>query len=384
MRKIFLLFGTLFLFTISLRAQNDSIPENKEKIKKGWTLAALPVVGYDADLGFQYGALANVFDYGDGSTYPEYKSSIYVEWSRYTRGSGVNQLFYDSKYLIPGHIRVTADFTYLTDKALPFYGFNGYEAAYHPGFEEQGGDDYISRVFYRHERKLLRIMADFQGPIAGQRFRWLAGINFFGYKVATVDINKLNKGKKEDKKLPDVPLLYDDYVKYGFISEKEKNGGNTIYIKLGFIYDTRDMEAAPNKGIWSEILFLGAPAFIGNKDFHFAKLAVIHRQYFTPYTAETCFGISHWLPGNYFGEGTLLYTALYVQFIFSYHPPGWFGWGAEPQGNSPQPGGGRWGSLWKPGTSLDIPEELSLQAEFLSGTDYFCRCRTGSTGHSFR
>ncbi len=165
-------------------AQTDSTsrPVKKEKIKKGWTFGALPVVAYDADMGFQYGALAQFFDYGDGTIYPDYRHTFYVEVSRFTKGSGVNQIFYDSKYLIP-NIRITADLDYLTEKALDFYGFNGYEANYHRDVTDSESDDYISRVYYKHERLMLRAFADFQGHIVGEQLRWLAGINYFNIKT---------------------------------------------------------------------------------------------------------------------------------------------------------------------------------------------------------
>jgi hypothetical protein len=194
------------------QADTTGKPVKKEKIKKGWTFGALPVVAYDADMGFQYGALAQFFDYGDGTIYPDYRHTFYVEVSRFTKGSGVNQLFYDSKYLIPGNIRITADLDYLTERALDFYGFNGYEAKYIHAVTDQESDDYISRVYYKHERFMLRAMADFQGWIIGEQFRWLAGLNYFNIKTATVDIDRMNKGKKEDKQLPYTTLLYDEYV----------------------------------------------------------------------------------------------------------------------------------------------------------------------------
>ena len=101
--------------------------KDKEKIKKGWTFGALPAIAYESDIGFQYGGVVNFYNYGDGSTYPKYMHSIYLEWSRTTKGSGINQFTYDSEYLIPG-IRVTAEASLLTEKALDFYGFNGYES----------------------------------------------------------------------------------------------------------------------------------------------------------------------------------------------------------------------------------------------------------------
>jgi hypothetical protein len=284
-RNITFLLGFLFLMNSCLYAQTDTtkVQKKKEKIKKGWTFGALPVVAYDADMGFQFGALAQLFDYGDGSTYPEYRHTLYVEVSRFTKGTGVNQLFYDSKYLIPGGIRVTADITYLTDRALNFFGFNGYEAEYHHAYENQDSPDsvYISRVFYRQQRKLLRVLADFQGPIIGNKLRWAAGLNFFDIKTGTVDVDLINRGKKESKKLPDTTLLYDDYVKYGIIKPEEKDGGRHLMLKFGLIFDTRDNEPAPNHGIWSEVLILTSPAFLGSTPYGFTKLAISHRQYFS-------------------------------------------------------------------------------------------------------
>jgi len=281
MKKKFLLVSLVALLFSSqmAHAQLDTTLHKKEKRKKGWVPDPLPVIGYDADQGLQLGALCQIFDYGDGSIYPDYYHTFYAEVSFFTKGSSVFQLFYDSKYLIPGHIRFTGDITYLTERALDFYGFNGYEANYNHSLETQGSPDYISRVYYRCQRRLFRVMADFQGPILGQKFRWLAGVNFFDIRMATVDISKINAGKKESNQLPDTALLWDNYVKFGLLNPSEVEGGSLTFLKLGLIYDTRDNEAAPNKGIWSEILVVAAPTFLGNSPYAFVKLAITHRQF---------------------------------------------------------------------------------------------------------
>lgn len=285
MNQLSIRLSILFLLlSFFATAQSDTIskPPKKEKIKKGWTFGALPVVAYDSDMGFQYGALAQFFDYGDGTIYPEYRHTFYVEVSRFTKGSGVNQLFYDSKYLIPGHIRITADLDYLTEQALDFYGFNGYEANYVQQVTDQEDSAYISRVYYKHQRYMLRAMADFQGRIIGEKLRWLAGLNYFNIQTATVDIDRMNKGKKESKQLPDsTNLLYDVYVQNNLIGEDEKNGGSHLILKLGLIYDTRNNEAAPDKGIWSELLLMAAPEFLSNTSSGFTLLTATHRQFFT-------------------------------------------------------------------------------------------------------
>jgi hypothetical protein len=225
--------------------------------------------------------LGQVFDYGDGSSWPDYKHTIYAECSWYTRGGSVYQLFYDSKYLIPGGIRVTADVDYLPEKALDFYGFNGYVSNYDRALADQSSPTYISRMFYRMERKMLRIILDFQGPILTQKFRWMAGLSVIGMETGTVDIDRLNKGRDEEEKLPDTALLYDRYVQYGLIGEQEKAGHTTVFLKTGLAYDTRDNEAACEKGMWSEAMLVTAPGFLGNSPFAYTSISLAHRHYFT-------------------------------------------------------------------------------------------------------
>ena len=81
--------------------------QKKEQVKTGWNFGPLPAVSYNSDLGFQYGALCDIFYFGDGSTYPTYLHKFNVELSHYTKGETIAHMFYDSKYLLPG-LRVTA------------------------------------------------------------------------------------------------------------------------------------------------------------------------------------------------------------------------------------------------------------------------------------
>ena len=202
--------------------------QKPEKIKKGLSWNPFPVIGYNTDIGFQYGLLLDLYNYGDGSLYPGYKYALYTEISRTTKGGGINQVFFDSKYLLPWNLRITADLSYLTELALNFYGFNGYEAIYNPTFEDDESTAYLSRVFYRHQRKFTRFTVDLQGKLFNKKTLWLGGVGYFDTRISTVDIDKLNKGKDESEKLPDTALLYDKYVQWGIIGEQEKNGGQNL------------------------------------------------------------------------------------------------------------------------------------------------------------
>ncbi|MGE0079170.1 MAG: BamA/TamA family outer membrane protein [Bacteroidales bacterium] len=280
MKKCFILVSLLIL-SIGLFSQ-ETEEKKTDKVKTGWNVGGLPVVAYDTDLGLEYGALVNFFNYGDGSIYPKYRHNIYAEVSRFTKGSGINRIFYDSKYLIPG-LRVTSDLAYLTDKTYDFYGFNGYESVFNSDWADDESDAYQSRVFYKYDRKLTRFTTDIQGKLKNERFGWVAGIGLYNFQIDSVDVDKLNKGKSSGDKLPYVDGgLYQRYVDWGIIDQDEKDGGFVTYLKAGAVFDTRDNEPNPMKGIWTEAVLTYAPSFLGvGKEFEHVKLTITHRQYFT-------------------------------------------------------------------------------------------------------
>ncbi len=284
-------FRYLFLIPVSIISiyivsgqELDSTNRKKEKIKEGWSFGAVPVVAFDQDQGWKFGGVVNFYDYGDGTIYPDYRHSLYFEYSFTTKGSGIAQFMYDSEYLIP-KIRVSAEASYLTERALDFYGFNGYEANYDMRFEDDSEADsiYISRAYYRQERKMLRLRTDFQGRFFNDKLRWLAGITHYSIKTDTVDIDRINKGKSEDKKLPPVDGgLYGQYAyNWGIIADDQIHGGSNTFLKFGLVFDTRDNEPNPMKGIWTEVIFHWAPSFLGSGDYGFSKIGITHRQYFT-------------------------------------------------------------------------------------------------------
>lgn len=278
--KRLLPFSLAILLIIPVFAQrSDTISTKDEKIKSGFSFGGVPVVAYDSDIGFKYGALVNLYWFGDGSRYPMYDHSVYIEWSRTTRGNGINQITYDTDKLIPG-IRSFFEASYLTEKALDFYGFNGYQAIYDMDFESTlDSDGFANRLYYRHSRQLLRLKADFQGEIIGQKFRWLGGIAYYGNTIDSVDVDDLNEGKESD--LLSHNSLYGDYVAWGLIPADQAGGGGHTLLKGGLVFDTRDNEPNPFRGVWTEMQLHYAPAFLSNTDYSYTRLVLTHRQYFT-------------------------------------------------------------------------------------------------------
>lgn len=245
-----------------------------EETVTGVNVGPLPSIGYNSDTGFQYGLLANIFLYGDGKIYPDYYHNFYAEWNQTTKGGGLAQLKYDSKYLIPG-IRVTADLTNTIQQAWGFFGFNGAQSTYHPEWKDETSSEYKNRLYYAMQRNYFRATVNFQGKLSGDNLRWLAGAGFMNFDIASVTTTNA-----WDSTFTNTRTLYNDFKDWGVISADEADGGIYTYVKTGLVYDTRDAEACPMTGLWEEALITVAPAFLGNES-AFVQLSAIHRQYFT-------------------------------------------------------------------------------------------------------
>ena len=234
--------------------------EEKEKeVKKGWSFGLLPTATFSVDNGFQAGAFGDVYYYGDGGTYPDPLHKISWEASYFTHSHRMRlYLAYDSKYLIP-NMRVNASVTYMNDPLYSLWGFNGAAAT-------QNYDIWSNREmtvpltfknvnYYGMSRKMLRILANFQGQIV-PHLNWPAGVNFWKWDLGEMQDNGVKDG--DTKKYYDTNLtLYHFLSHTGVLTDAEKNGGLALELNAGLVYDTRDIEAAPNKGIWAEAYLNG-------------------------------------------------------------------------------------------------------------------------------
>ena len=283
MKKV-LSFLFAFVISFSLLGQTDTA-KKESSVPTGWKFGgALPALSYNTEVGFRYGLIGYVFDWGDGSLYPDYLRSIYIEGSNTTKGSGIYRINYDDKAFLGTNIRLLLDLGYYIEQALDFYGFNGYESVFHPEWMTTDDPDYKTRMFYRMDRRTFRFMPNFQIPLQGNTIRLYAGVGYLGIKINSVNIDKLNKGKDPADMLPSVdsvPGLYELYQQWGVIEADEAKGGNMGIMKLGLIYDTRDNEPMPNKGLWEEVFFVSGFDFAHPKKYRYLELVLTHRQYLT-------------------------------------------------------------------------------------------------------
>ena len=295
--------------------------EKGEIIKTGYNYGPLPAVAFDADKGFQLGALLNIYDFGDGSTYPNPRQHWYFEASFFTKGSQLFVVSYDNKTLIPG-IRWSTSVTLTNDKAMDFYGFNGYMAHYDHekvalGKDKKNLDNYIYTPKYRINRIALLAKTDFVGNIWNKKLFWEAGyhLSYFkqGYKKqGALNLDKINKNKKEEKMFPaDEPTIFDQYRKWGLISEDEAWGGLNSSVRLGLLFDTRDKEGAPSRGIWAEAHLMMAPKWLGTTNPYYRYSATF--RHYVPIVKNDILTFAYRL--NYegsFGKDTPYYVLPYI------------------------------------------------------------------------
>jgi len=248
----------------SIQAAKDSLKAAKKEIQKhGWNIGPLPCVSYNSDLGFQYGICADIFNYAD--IFPDYHDRMYLEASRFTGGQTLGHFQYDSKYLIPG-VRTTFVGSYQYDPMYLFYGLNGLED-YNPDMDSNTD---TRTMRYAYKRSMVRILADFQGPII-PHLNWIAGLSYWNYKLGDMEM---------DDKYDSDKTLFREMVNAGVFSGGEDDGGNRLEIKAGAMYDTRNNEAAPDSGIWAELYLNGSPD-VFSEGRSYLKLAAHWHHYVT-------------------------------------------------------------------------------------------------------
>ena len=244
----------------------------QEVAKTGLNFGPLPAIGYSSDLGWHYGALSDIFWYGDGSKYPDYVWKANVEVSQYSKGNTVLHSFFDSKYLIPG-LRVSAAVSYFGNKTYNFYGFNGAPSIYLPEYDMITDDGF---GFYLMRRDIFRVMTCFQGNFGKSRWGWAAGLSYWYFRTGSAE----NKGLANNS-----PSLYQLYTQHNIIPENEMYGGQHLELKAGIVYDSRDHENNPTRGTNLEVYAFGSPDIISKHGNHYIKIAA-HFKQFVPLVKE--------------------------------------------------------------------------------------------------
>ena len=205
----------------------------------------MPAFYYNNDLGFSAGALAQVYDYGDGTVYPNYRHKFMANVNIYSRGAKQVSFDYDSKHLFPGK-RVTASLSYMDNPLYGFYGFNGAVSPYHADVDLRKSSDGTEGIaFYANHQRLLSAKLDLQGRLA-ENLNWIGGASYSWQRYSDTAF-RVYDGTES---------LFHQYVAAGLIPESD-TWGHRMELKGGVVYDTRDFETNPERGIFATVTASG-------------------------------------------------------------------------------------------------------------------------------
>lgn len=277
-KKIFICF--LFLLLPLLRSLAQDKP------KTGWVFTPMPNVGYTTDIGVTLGAYSDFFYYGDGSTYPNFLHHAGFSAAYATKGSWYAHFYFESPALIADH-RVNASVTYRDAMVNNFYGFNGiaspYDAALDLNAERR-------TAWYTNHRRFFRVSGSVMGNI-GPHLDWMGGFVFRHVRMEDFSLEKYDSGHS----------LFTAYRDIGLIREDEFAGGTSLEFKGGVVYDSRDVELSPGRGMYGELYLVGNAA-LGHWKYSYAQLVAHFRHYVTLVPERLVFawhlGLQHQFAGE--------------------------------------------------------------------------------------
>jgi outer membrane protein assembly factor BamA len=198
------------------------------KAAVGWEFVGIPALNFSTDEGLGYGALAEIYNYGNGLK--PYKYTIQPIIFLTTKGRRDLVVFFDAPHVLPNRWRFDVTLAREQHRATPYYGIGN--ATVYDSTLELAPDDY----YYRYEKVQLRVFANVQRPLGSAPARVLVG---FGYTDVTTDATPFDSG---------TTLLT------AHLGGSPAPVGNVGFVRAGVIWDTRDRESGPTRGTWAELL----------------------------------------------------------------------------------------------------------------------------------
>ncbi len=301
--------------TMDYENPNDSLTKSKLVIQKntqeGINWLILPVPGYGSDIGFKYGLVFSLYNFSKPTQYPDFKTNIHFEISRTTKGiTDIVSHFYTKK-ILHTPLSLLANIYYRNENAYDFWGFNGSQSKYNIDFQKTGTADFVSEVFNKIERSLLRCNLDFSYPITTMLNAHL-GWNYFDVKIKPASAYFSHRDS-DIQEQDTSESLFKNYVNWQIIPEYDKNGGFVNLLKTGFSFDDRNCESSPTKGQLADVVLIYAPGIIQSNGKTFLKLSASVHKYINIYKNKIIFASRLMYQSTLKGK-----TPFYMQsFLFS-------------------------------------------------------------------
>lgn len=222
----------------------------------GFHFAALPNASYKDGEGFWGGANVFLFQYGDGHIQP-YVWNTTIGYKQSTEGAISTYIFHDMPDRLGRNSRLSLYAEYKRYLVADYYGL-GNDTPYRPELIDPDHPEFINTYYYSYRQEWPAFFVFLQLPSGIEHTRFFFSLGLYQRSIETRDgPNKLAQ---------DRPLGI--------------QGGRTSLYQAGLIYDTRDQEAVPTQGVWSEMLVEHSAAFLGS-DYDYVRLTLTDRRYVT-------------------------------------------------------------------------------------------------------
>jgi len=233
-----------------------------QQTRTGLEVGGVPALNFDADEGFGYGVVMELYHYGAAGRAP-YVWTLQPTVFLTTEGRRDVTVFFDSPHLLPGGWRLDGFVGSEEQIATPYYG-RGNAAPYQPSLETDA-DPY----YYRFGRVRRGVAMNVQRPVFAGKLRILAGAG-----AGHVTVTPIPEGKGTT-------------FLAGELRGAPAPEGWTNFIRAGVVWDTRDRETGTRKGTWSELLVQRADTRLGG-DYAFTRTTFADRRY-VPLTSGLVF-----------------------------------------------------------------------------------------------
>lgn len=291
------LFSVIFSILLSNNCPGQTNTENSYHLDstliqkdtiKSFSIGGTPILAFDADLGFRYGVVVNLFDYGkdEDNVYPNYLQYAYIKAFNTTKGTSSVSVLYDNLKISP-KLKLNIEATFMKDIALSFFGFNGLQSKINHEFNSMGKELKLNRFFHTHERSLLRFKIDGQRTLWTPNIRGYLGLSFSKILIGDTDFSKFEVELTNNESNAIESTLFETYKKWGLLKEEDINGGNILYFTPGFVYDSRNNLINCTNGIFFETYLIQSIG-LGKTD-SFSKHIFSFRHYLHNHKKEFTF-----------------------------------------------------------------------------------------------
>ena len=243
------------LVAVSLAAANPG-GGGAQQQPTGLEIGGLPALNFDSDEGVGYGALVELYQYGQRGLLPyvwSLRPTVFVT----SRGRRDFTLFFDAPHVLSNAWRLDAYLGTEKQIATPYYGL-GNATQYDRLLDSDEGPD---PFYYRFGRERRTAKFNLQRNVSDTPLRWLFGAGLVRTSVLPVPES-------------DGTTLYQADV-----SATEQTTWSN-YVRAGLVWDTRDRETGPRSGVWTELLIQRVDESFG-ADADYTRWTFTDRRYFS-------------------------------------------------------------------------------------------------------